>query len=262
MSIVFDRAVSYYDLTRSMPAEIADLPIEVLIRETASTQGLKILEIGVGTGRMAIPMARRVGRLVGADLSLQMMEQLQAKISRTSLKVDLTKADVVRLPFPDGCFDTIYAVHVLHLVNGWRDAVREAKRTLKSGGHFAVNWHRRSPDSPNFILRQELHRLVEGKGVSTRRPGAQSEEEILEELEKWSGEIRIVEVAEWTESSTAGQIIDELDRQLYSETWMIPRALLDESIPHLRQWATLKFGSLERIIEIPYNFRWLLVHKD
>jgi ubiquinone/menaquinone biosynthesis C-methylase UbiE len=261
MSIVFDRAVEFYDQTRGLPDEIADLPINALIRETNLSRGSKALEIGVGTGRIAIPLALRLGRLIGIDLSMPMMGQLVAKLAATPLQLDLARADVVRLPFPGDCFDVIYAVHVLHLVDGWRLAVGEAKRALKSNGWFVASWHRRKQDSPNVVLRRELHRLVEDKGVNTKRPGAQSEDEILEELEKWEGELRVVDVADWTEPSTPLQIIEELDRQIYSETWMIPRAIMDQVIPQLRESAEEIFGSLTRVIYTPYNFRWLMVRK-
>jgi SAM-dependent methyltransferase len=261
MSIVFDRAVDYYDQTRALPPEIADLPIEALIRETNLQTGARVLEIGIGTGRIALPLATRIGHLNGVDLSLQMMGVLRAKIALTPLPIDLAKADALHLPFPGECFDLIYAVHVLHLVNGWRGAVSEARRALISKGHFVASWHRRVPDSPNVLLRQELHRLAETRGVNTKRPGAQSEAEILGELENWRGELRVVNVADWTESCTPAQIVEELDRQIYSETWMIPRPVMDDAIPRLREWAVEKFGSLDREIGSPYNFRWLVVRK-
>ena len=261
MSIVFDRAAEYYDQTRALPSEIADLPIESLLHETGLHAGAQVLEIGVGTGRIAIPLASRIGRVTGVDLSMQMMGALQAKVAGTPLGLNLARADVVYLPFPGDCFDVVYAVHVLHLVNGWREAVRETKRVLKKYGYFVASWHRRVPDSPNVLLRQELHRLVEEYGVNTKRPGAQSEAEILEELETWHSELRLADVAEWTESSTPAQIVEELDRQIHSETWMIPRQVMDQVIPSLRNWAAERFGSLDREIETPYSFRWLIASK-
>lgn len=262
LSIVFDRAVDFYDRSRGLPPDIADLPVEALVRETHLRRDSSVLEIGIGTGRIAIALASDLKRLTGIDLSMAMMQLLQSKIGRTGTCIDLAKADAVSLPFPSGRFDLVYAVHVLHLVKGWQAAVAEAKRVLKRGGFFGVSWHRRVPDSPNVLLRQELHRLVEEEGVNTKRPGAQSEDEISRELEAWGNEVRLINVAEWTEPITPAQIIDELDRQLYSETWMIPRAVLDQVIPRLTEWAKLKFGSLDREIQTPYSFRWLVARKN
>ncbi len=204
----------------------------------------------------------RIGRLTGVDLSMAMMQALQAKIAGSALRLDLARADVVRLPFPDNRFDVIYAAHVLHLVNGWREAVNEARRTLRPGGCLVVSWHRRVADSPNVLLRKELHRLAEQHGVNTKRPGAQSEDEILDELRNWDEQVRVVNVADWTEPSMPAQIIADLDRQIFSETWMIPREVLDAVIPVLRVWAREKYGSLDREIFSPHNFRWLIVSKS
>jgi ubiquinone/menaquinone biosynthesis C-methylase UbiE len=261
MSIVFDRAADYYDETRAMPPELADAPIEALIRGANLQPDAQVLEIGVGTGRIAILLAQKIRRMTGVDLSLGMMEVLQRKKVGTAVQIDLAQADAVRLPFPGGCFDLIYATHVLHLVQGWREAVVEARRALKPGGCFVVSWHYRNPDSPNAQLRKELHRLAEQQGVSTKRPGAQSEEEIFQELVKWGATPRVLNVLDWSEPTTPGQILEELDRQIFSETWMIPRPVMDAVMPQLRAWAEQKYGNLNREIISPFNFRWLLAYK-
>jgi ubiquinone/menaquinone biosynthesis C-methylase UbiE len=261
MSIAFDRAVSYYDETRALPEAIASLPIEALVRETGLRPDARVLEIGIGTGRIAIPLTANVARVTGVDLSLKMMARLEAKIAKTTIRLDLARADAIRLPFPDSIFDLAYGVHVLHLVSGWREAVSDARRVIKPGGYFVASWHRRRPDSPDTILRKELRRLAKTRAVETRRPGAQSESEILQELETWHGELSLVDVADWTEPSTPGEIIEELDRQIYSETWMISRPVMDELIPKLRDWAEAQFGSLESEVISHYNFRWLIARK-
>ncbi len=73
--------------------------------------------------------------------------------------------------------------------------------------------------------------------------------------------MRPVDVLDWSEATTISQILDELDRQIFSETWMIPRPVLDEVMPGLRAWARDKFGDLNQMIEAPSNFRWLIARK-
>ena len=97
-SVTFDRAAEYYDRTRSNPLSIQRRVTELLTAELRPRQ--PVLEIGVGTGRVALPVHESGVRLVGADLSRPMMERLVAKAGG-SPPFSLVQADATRLPFPD-----------------------------------------------------------------------------------------------------------------------------------------------------------------
>lgn len=261
MSVSFDRAVEYYDQTRSLPPDVAKQAIHKLIDETGIQPDSRILEVGIGTGRIAIPLAETGHIVMGIDLSLNMMRTLLAKPASTSIRLQLAQADATTLPFPSEMFDLIYAVHVLHLVAGWRTAVAEAFRALKRGGYFVVSWHLRPSDSPHKLLRDELNRLVSQYDIRTRRPGAQSEDEIFAELLNWDTSPKLIRVADWSKPETAAMIIEDFDRQIYSETWTIPREVLDRVLPQLTDWAKAQFGSLDRQLNSPEHFTWLAAKK-
>src|SRR5438552_3071461 len=112
MSIVFDRAVEYYDQTRAAPPERHRELIDTLIRETGVQRDDRVLEIGIGTGRIALSVAEHVKRIVGIDLSQEMMGVLRRKQAASNALIDLAQANAVYLPFPDNTFDLTYAVHV------------------------------------------------------------------------------------------------------------------------------------------------------
>lgn len=137
-SVAFDRAADFYDQTRGFPAG-ADEPIAALIAQAGSLKNdSRVLEIGVGTGRIALPLSAYVGRYYGVDLSRPMMNRLRAK--QTGEAVYLTEADATRLPFPDKAFDAAVVVHVFHLIPNWRDALAELGRTLRPGGRLIHCW--------------------------------------------------------------------------------------------------------------------------
>lgn len=259
MSLVFDRAVEFYDQTRALPPEIMDPAMQSLVHELQVTSDSRVLEIGVGTGRFALPVAERIGRVFGIDLSVGMMEVLKRK--KNAGAVRLAQADATALPFPTDTFNAVYAVHVLHLVSGWQNAVREVMRVLAPGGRFIINFHRRDTASPNVLIRRQLRDLALEFGLDLKRPGAQSEDEILEELQRWDPDARLIEVAEWTEDEAVGTILEEVDRQIFSETWAIPREVMEKLIPRLQEWAITTFGSIDAQISMPYSFRWLVVQK-
>jgi hypothetical protein len=56
--------------------------------------------------------------------------------------------------------------------------------------------------------------------------------------------------------------LEELDRQIFSETWMIPREVMDRVMPRLRAWAAEHFGELLRPVGVTYETRWLIAVKN
>lgn len=261
MSIVFDRAADYYDQTRALPEWRHDAMIDALVRETALTQASRVLEIGIGTGRIGISVAEHVRRLFGVDLSVEMMNKLRLKLANTNLAIDIAQANARDLPFVGSTFDVVYAVHVYHLVENWRGAIGDAFRVLRPGGKFVVSFHKRDESSPNVLLRRRMRELAQEYGIDTRRPGVQSEGETFAEIVKWDASPRVVETSVWQETEKVSEILEELDRQIFSETWTIPREVMDKLMPRLREWAKQKYGDPAPPIPAQCESRWLIATK-
>jgi SAM-dependent methyltransferase len=133
-SVAFDRAAEYYDRTRGFPAGIEQQAAELLCRAGALGAGSHVLELGIGTGRIAVPLAAHVGRVVGVDVARPMLARLRSKTAEPRIVPLL--ADALALPFRDARFDAVVATHVFHLLPGWRAALREAARVLAPGGRL------------------------------------------------------------------------------------------------------------------------------
>jgi len=130
--IVFDRAADFYDATRGFP-EGKEAEAAALFAQVGNLRhGSRVLEVGVGTGRVALPLTRHVGTLYGIDLSRAMMRRLRAKAGAESVR--LSEANALRLPFPRATFDAVVLVHVLHLIADWQSVLREIARVLKPEG--------------------------------------------------------------------------------------------------------------------------------
>lgn len=139
-SVSFDRAAEYYDATRSM-SPAAEAQLTATLAEALIGHG-PVLEIGVGTGRIALPLAAAGLDVVGIDLAEPMLRKLLAKGSA----VPVARADGTALPFGDGSFGAVVASHVFHLVPEWRDATLEILRVLRPDGVFL--WARGGHGAP------------------------------------------------------------------------------------------------------------------
>jgi SAM-dependent methyltransferase len=117
-----------------------DVPFYV---ELAREADGPIVELAVGTGRVAIPVARETGRLVvGIDSSPAMLEQARVRAARADVQLDLRLADMRGLQLEEPAA-LIYCPFraLLHLPT-WTDRRRTFERVaamLRPGGRFAWN---------------------------------------------------------------------------------------------------------------------------
>ncbi len=104
-----------------VPALLAEIP-----------KGERCLEIGIGTGRIALPLVRAGVAIAGVDISREMLRRLVIKAASSQLQIAV--ADATRLPFREHSFASAIAAHVLHLIPNWAIAVEELLRVVRPGG--------------------------------------------------------------------------------------------------------------------------------
>ena len=117
-----------------------------LLRRWLSEPG-RVVDIGCGTGRHLVELARMGHQPVGVDLSATMLETATRKLAVQRLAVSLIRADVIRVGalFAPRSFD--YAVcmfSTLGLIAGHANrltVLRGVRRILKPGGLFALHVH-------------------------------------------------------------------------------------------------------------------------
>ena len=97
----------------------------------------KVLEIGTGTGNIALHIAPRVSRVVGVDISSEMISVAEGKLTAAGASnIAFQVADAYDLPFADGAFDKVVSVNALQTMKEPQRAVDEGMRVMRDGGEF------------------------------------------------------------------------------------------------------------------------------
>jgi SAM-dependent methyltransferase len=96
-------------------------------------RGLRVLDLGCGHAMASIVMARRGAEVAAIELSAAYLAEARRRAASNNVRLHLVQANGERLPFPDGCFDRIWANAVLHHLDLSIAAV-ELRRVLHPAG--------------------------------------------------------------------------------------------------------------------------------
>jgi len=122
---------------------------EALLEELNPQEGMKVLDIGSGSGETVLTIAKKVGptgKAVGIDFSPEGVElaKERAKKQRLEKVAEFHKANALELPFPDNTFDAVLSECVVCLIQDKQKALNEKVRVLKPGGrvimHDVITW--------------------------------------------------------------------------------------------------------------------------
>ena len=94
--------------------------------------GRSVLDVGTGTGRGAISLARRGARVTGVDASAEMLDVARRRAAEESVEVTFSREDAHGLPFEDRSFDVVLCLRVLMHTPDWRQSLSELCRVART----------------------------------------------------------------------------------------------------------------------------------
>jgi SAM-dependent methyltransferase len=137
----WDSYADFYDWENARTMARRDVPFWT---SAAAAAGGPVLELGTGTGRVLVPVARSGTPIVGIDLSQPMLTRARARVRRGRLasRVGLVRGDIRHLPFPNRHFALVMAPYgMLQSLTSDADlraAVRSVASVLRPGGRFVM----------------------------------------------------------------------------------------------------------------------------
>lgn len=247
MSISFDRAAEFYDKTRGLPQREWDEIADLLTAELGTARSL---EIGVGTGRMALPLHKRGVRLTGVDISVPMLARLKTNAGGEA-PFPIFVADATRLPFKAASYDALIASHVFHLIPEWRAAADEALRVVRPGGVLLVDFGG-GVDTP---WRPWLAEIYRSHGIEQVRPGISDAEQLSDHYGDRVRKRALPPIRMHT-PHTLGRDLGLLERQTLSWTWAYSADQIAAATAEARQRAQRDGIDLDAEVDLTYVMQW------
>ncbi|MET8131535.1 MULTISPECIES: class I SAM-dependent methyltransferase [unclassified Streptomyces] len=129
----YDKEADGYDATRGGEPRAAAAADAVLALVPDDARSLLDLACGTGIVTRRLAAGRPGLRVTGTDAAYGMARRAAARLPGA-----VVLADCRQLPFPDGSFDSVSAVWLLHLLDDAGPVVTEAARVLRPGGVFVT----------------------------------------------------------------------------------------------------------------------------
>jgi ubiquinone/menaquinone biosynthesis C-methylase UbiE len=138
---------------------------ELLVEQAAPAPGQRVLDLGCGTGTLAIQLKRRqpAAEVAGLDADPEMLSQARQKAERAGVELELTEGFSTELPYADASFDRVLSTLFFHHLDPEpkRETAREIARVLRPGGELHVaDWG--PPSDPAMRVAFQGIRLLDG----------------------------------------------------------------------------------------------------
>ena len=252
-SVAFDRAAECYDATRGLSPAGVRRQTDLLAIELAGRG--PVLEVGIGTGQVGLPLHEAGLVVFGLDLARPMMDKLIEKAGGRS-PFPLVQADATRIPFRDGAFGAAIARWVFHLIPAWPAALDEIVRILGREGTIFVSLGAMGKDTPQ----SEIHaRFAELAGVTFQPSGLMwaGYDELDAAMLALGATPRPLPSFVDVERDGLDAFLDGIANSAYSWTWSVEDPELVRRVAReIRVWAEERYGPIDRVPRREFEVTW------
>jgi SAM-dependent methyltransferase len=261
-SLSFDPMVHSYDVTRTYDEASFSAAVAYLVERFPPRSFPRLLEPGIGTGRIALPLAERGYVVWGVDIASQMLAVLQQRMAHAAPRVCLTvsQADVCALPFHMDVFDLVIAVHLFYFIPTWQQAVQELLRVVRVGRPLVLMHTGMGKEIP--ALNERYKALCAAAGFPLQAVGVQSTSEVVAYCHTLGCRMEAIRDRwQWSSQTRLDEAMAYIRARAYSFTTMVPPRVHTEAVRRLEEEVREHYGSLTYAVEVPDQIAMVLVWK-
>lgn len=136
----FDPIASSYDswYERPLGKFVDEVETRAAFELFQPKAGMYVLDVGCGTGNFSIKLAKLGVKIVGIDISEEMLKIARQKAEKLGLEIEFKKMNVYSLEFPSNHFDGVFSMATFEFIEDPKSAYNEMVRVLKPGGHLLI----------------------------------------------------------------------------------------------------------------------------
>ncbi len=247
----FSRNATVYD--RRHGAFVRAEAVRELAELAALRPDSRVLDLGAGTGRMSVPLARAGCRVIGVDVSHVMLASLRSKAG--AVRVAAIAGDGAQLPIADASCDAVVVARLLYLVPELRRLLDEVRRVLKPGACLLHEWGNGAGVEEWVQIREHARALFESAGIAEPfHPGVRHAADVDAYLLEHGFELRDLREFDPDIVMTLRQFLDRIASGECSYTWKVPTDVQRRCVSALVAWATDRFD-LTHVVADPVVWR-------
>ncbi|MCO5216404.1 MAG: class I SAM-dependent methyltransferase [Thermomicrobiales bacterium] len=247
MPLSFDAIASQFDDQRGLPPEAIAAWLRC-VDELSGGRALNVIEPGIGTGRVALPLVAMGHRVSGIDTSPQMLDVCRQRASALGLTVDVAPGDASELTYDDHTFDLGIIAQLLYLVPDWPLVLDELARVVRHGGYVI---HLTEPTIESDALQRwssTWRSMVEVTGYRHTQLLPSEEGVAIEFLRRWP-DIEVHELARWRFGQSVGDARDGYSQRLRPLYLGIDDDTWEKTVSAFLDWSEAAFPNPETMLD-------------